>query len=91
MYVCEERKKSGCRREKEKGRGEREGRKGEREKGKRSKEGEGGEREEVRKKGKVEHTRERTTTVDKFLPPSRTVLCYHLTTLQLEQSMVTLL
>ena len=57
----------------------------EKQRGRRKKE-EGGKR-----KGKVECIRGRKTTVGKFLPPSRTVLSYHLTMLQLEQSMVNLL
>ena len=73
------------------GEGEREEKRG-RGKGKRSKEGGRRKKEEGgKRKGKVECIRGRKTTVGKFLPPSRTVLSYHLTMLQLEQSMVSLL
>ena len=65
-----------------KGREEGKGEKGEREEKQR-----GRRRREGRRKGKAEHARERKTTADKFLPPSRTVLFYHLMTLQLEQSL----
>ena len=64
-------------------RGEREG--GKREKGKRSKEEEGEEKEEGKEKQSM--LEKRKTTADKFLPPSRTVLFYHLMALQLEQSL----
>ena len=71
------------------GKGERKGEKGrkvrKREEGGKGK-GEGGGKEGARREEKVEKT-----TVNKFLRPSRTVLLHHLTTLQLEQTMVSLL